>query len=111
MFENMSGDSGKKYIGFQQRAIIFICIILKRYNIILFRYCLQENDNIILIIGTSNCPVFLRCKLLKCVQVKERLIFFAFHIENPLEKKCRLEKKILFSDKGRIYLLALTKQR
>lgn len=45
-FEKMSEDSGKKYRGFHKRAIIFISIILKRYNTMLFRYCLQENDNI-----------------------------------------------------------------
>lgn len=72
MFEKMSGGSGKKYTGFQKRAIIVISIILKRYNTMLFRYCLQENDNIILIIDMSKSPVFLRCGLLKCVQVKER---------------------------------------
>lgn len=36
--------------------------------------------------------------------------FFAILTENPLGEKCMLEKEILFSDKGRIYLLALRKQ-
>lgn len=81
----MSGNSGKKYTGFQKRDIVFISIILKRYNTILFRYSLQENDNIILIIGMSKSPVFIRCRLLKCVQVKER--FFGLCYWKSTRKK------------------------
>ena len=87
MFDKMSGDSGKKYIGYQKRAIIFISIILQRYNTMIFSYCLQENDNIILIIGMSKPSVFLGCRLLKGVQVKDGIFFFAFLAENPLGKK------------------------
>lgn len=117
LLEKMSKDSSKKYTGFQKRAIIFISVILKKmqYNTILFRCCLQGNDNIIKIIGTSEFPVFLRRRLLKCVQERRGFFvclfwFFAILTENPLGEKCRLEKEIFFSDKGRIYLLALRKQ-
>lgn len=87
----MSGDSGKKYTGFQKRDIVFISIILKRYNTILFRYSLQENDNIILIIGMSKSPVFIRCRLLKCVQVKER--FFGLCYWKSTRKKVQVGKE------------------
>lgn len=68
-----------QYKGCQKRPVIFISIALQRHTIRLVRYCLQENDSIILIIGMSKSPVFLRHRLLGSVQVKKRFNFCLYY--------------------------------
>lgn len=89
-----------QYKGCQKRPVIFISIALQRHTIRLVRYCLQENDSIILIIGMSKSPVFLRHRLLGSVQVKKRFNFCLYYWKSTRKNKSRLEKKILFLING-----------